>query len=303
MKFIRPTAITDARLTSSSVPETDFAAWNAATAYIVGDQVIRTATHSIYKRAVAGTTATAPESDTINWSRVGPTNRWAMFDGKVGTVSTAADSITVVLAPGRLNSLAILEADCSTATVTLDAGGSTVYSASFDMDSGNTVGNWYEYYYEPVYQQTELLITDLLDAALLDIPAYGEGVLTVTLSRPGGTVSCGMLVVGLVTEVGKTQYGAEVSIRDFSIKDPDPFAATPLLEREYTKKLNATVAVRDEDVDSVTKTVSRYRATNVVWIGSTEYGCTVIYGFLADWKMAIPSKVSSLFTAQIEGMT
>lgn len=303
MKFIRPTAITDARLSSSTVPETDFAAWNAATAYVVGNQVIRTATHSIYKRAVAGTTATAPESDTINWTRTGPTNRWALFDSKLNTVTSAADSLTVVLAPGRLNALALLGVDCSTVAVTLEAGGGTVYSASFDMDSGAQVGDWYQYFYEPVYQQSELLITDLLDAALLDIPAYGEGVLTVTLSRPGGTVSCGMLVVGLVTTIGETQYEAEVSIRDFSIKDPDPFAATPLLERDYSKRLNATVVVEVRNVDSVTKTVSRYRATNVVWIGSTVYGCTVIYGFLADWKMVLQNKVQSKFTAQIEGMT
>ena len=38
MKFIRPTAINDARLTSSTVPEADHPAWDAATSYTVGQR-------------------------------------------------------------------------------------------------------------------------------------------------------------------------------------------------------------------------------------------------------------------------
>ena len=42
MRYIVPTTITDAMLISSSVAEADYAAWNAATAYTVGNRVIRT---------------------------------------------------------------------------------------------------------------------------------------------------------------------------------------------------------------------------------------------------------------------
>lgn len=303
MKFIRPTAIIDARLTSSTAAEDDYPAWGGATAYAVGQRVIRAATHRVYERVSAGTTATAPELDAVNWLDIAPVNRWAMFDPKLGTVTTAANSLTVVMTPGRINSLALLGLDCSTATVTLAAGGSTVYSASFDLDSGAQVGNWYQYFYEPVYQQTELLITDLLDAALLDIPAYGEGVLTVTLSRPGGAVSCAMLVVGIVTDLGETLEKPQVSIRDYSRKEPDGFGNYSLVERDYSKRMSADVLVMRPNVDAVVKTLSRYRATPVVWIGSGSYGCLVIYGFLADWSLVIENQAASKFSAQIEGMT
>lgn len=301
MKFIRPTAITDTRLVSSTVPETDYPAWAAGTAYPLGARVVRL--HRVFERAVPGTTATPPESDPVNWISAGPTNRWAMFDQKMGTVTTAADAITVVLAPGRLNSLALLGVDASTVTVTLQAAGETVYSASLDMDSGNQVGNWYEYFYEPIYQQTEVLITDLLDAALLDVPAYGEGVLTVTLARPGGTVSCAALVVGLVTQIGETEYGAQVSIRDFSRKEPDGFGNFDIVQRAYSKQMSLNVVVPRSKVDSVAKLVSRYRATNVIWIGSTEFGSLIVYGFLADWSLVIENYADSKFNAKIEGMT
>ena len=202
-----------------------------------------------------------------------------------------------------LEEVRITSVDASTVAVTLVAGGDTVYSATLDLDSGNQVGNWYEYFYEPIYQQTEVLITDLLDAALLDVPAYGEGVLTVTLARPGGTVSCAMLVVGLVTEIGETEYGAQVSIRDFSRKEPDGFGNFELVQRAYSKQMSLNVVVPRSKVDSVAKVVSRYRATNVVWIGSTEFGSLIVYGFLADWSLVIENYADSKFNAKIEGMT
>lgn len=303
MKFIRPTAIVGARLTSSTVPETDYAAWNAATAYALGNRVIRTTTHRIYERVIAGTTATAPESDLVNWLDIGPTNRWAMFDEKMGTATTASDSMTIVLAPGRLNSLALLGVDASSVTVALVVSGESVYSASLDLDSGNAVGNWYQYFYEPIYQQSEVLITNLVDAALMDVPAYGEGVLTVTLTRTGGAVSCAMLVVGVVSEVGITRPGAKVSIRDYSRKEADAFGNYTLVQRSYSKRMNADLVVRSEDVDQVVGNITRYRATNLVWIGSSQYGSLVVYGFASDWSLILEGPVISKFSLEVEGMT
>ena len=45
MKLIRPTALTDAMLTSSTAPENDYAVWASGTAYAVGSRVILTSTH------------------------------------------------------------------------------------------------------------------------------------------------------------------------------------------------------------------------------------------------------------------
>ena len=49
MKIIRPNVITDAMLISSDIPETDYAAYNAATTYVGGDRCIDTARHKIYE--------------------------------------------------------------------------------------------------------------------------------------------------------------------------------------------------------------------------------------------------------------
>lgn len=303
MRFIRPTAITQAMLTASNVPETDYAEWVSGTTYALGARVIRASQHKIYQRAVAGAGTTPPETDTANWVEIGATNRWAMFDGKVGTVTSQATSISVTLTPGRINSLALLNVDASTVDVALVVAGDTVYSASIDLDSGAKVGNWYDYFYEPIYQQDTVIITDLVDAALLDIPSYGDGVLTVTLSRTAGTVSCGLMVVGMVYEIGDTAMGASVSIRDYSRKEADEFGNYTIVQRSYSKKISAQIIVPRERSDEVVRNVSRYRATNMVWIGSDTYGSLIVYGFAADWRLSFSNSVICEFSLEIEGMT
>lgn len=295
--------ITGSGLIYSNIPETDYAAWVSGATYAMNDRVIRTTTHSVYQRAVAGAGTTPPETDTTNWVRIGPTNRWAPFDEKVGTGASNTGVITYLLKPGRLNGLALLGVVAGKATVSLVVNNETVYTASIDLDSGNAVGNWYEYFYEPIYQQGEVVITDLLDAALFDVPGYSEGILSVTLERPTETVSCGMLVVGIASDVGLTQYGARVSVRDYSKKDADSFGNYTLTVGDFSKRMTADVIVDNDKLDNVVNYLTRYRATNLVWVGSSVYGCTVVYGFLSDWSVQIENATQSRLSQEIEGMT
>lgn len=303
MKIIRPTAITNAMLTSSTVPETDYAAWAAGTAYTAGNRVIRTTTHSIYQRVVSGTTATAPESDTVNWVRVGPTNRWAMFDQSVGSATTAATSITVVIAAGRVNSLALLGVDAATVDIALVANATTVYTGSMDLTNGNTVGNWYQYFYEPIYQQDSVVITDLMDASLMDLPAYGDGVLTITLTRTGGNVALGGLIVGLYADLGDTLYQPKIGITDYSKKEIDAFGNATVTVRAYSKRMTANVSVPNTAADNVARVLSQYRSTPLVWLASGNlYTSLIVYGFCKDWGITIDNFTRSTLNLDVEGL-
>lgn len=291
-------------LTSSTLPETDYATWNAATSYVIGDRVIRTQTHRIYENVIAGVNATTPELAPTRWVDIAPTNKWAMFDSQVGTATTATDTMTVVLAPGRFNSLALLQIDASTVDIALVVDGVTVYSASMNLNDGNAIGDWYQYFYEPVYQQDALVITDLVDAALLDIPAYSEGVLTVTLTRTGGgSVSCGVLVVGLYASLGATQYQPTIGIIDYSKKDIDAFGNPTIIQRKYSKRMSADVMVYAGDVDQVTRVLAQYRSTALVWVGAGSlYTSMIIYGFYKDWSVSIENYTHSTLSLEVEGM-
>ncbi len=290
----------------SNVAETDYTAWNSATAYIVGDRVIRTTatTHKVYERVVAGTTATAPESDPVNWIAVSPTNRWKLFDESPSTITTNSDTITYILKPGRSNSIALLELDASEIAINVYINDELTYYAYNDLVDNSTIGDWYQYFYEPFYYQTSLSVTDLLNAALLELTASNDMIVTITIRKPSTTVGIGALVLGIVYELGKTQNGMSLGIIDYSRKDTDDYGNTILVRRKYSKRIQATFFLYSNRVDTVSNLLTQYRATPVVWIAAdAQYNSMVVYGFYRDWNIGIPNNIGSTCNIEIEGLT
>ena len=68
MKIIAPFELTGAMLTSSTVPETDYAEWAAGTAYSVGQKVIRLTTHRAYEALTSSTGKVPEDSPRIGWT-------------------------------------------------------------------------------------------------------------------------------------------------------------------------------------------------------------------------------------------
>lgn len=122
MKLLRPYTITDSNLTSN-VPENDAGEYSATATYGAGEVVISSTLHRKYESLVADNTGNALD-DVSKWLDLGPTNRWAMFDTKNGTATTAASPIDIdVLVDGRADGLALLGLDATSVTVTMTAGG------------------------------------------------------------------------------------------------------------------------------------------------------------------------------------
>ena len=298
--------ITGKGLIYSSLTEADFGLYASGTTYALGAKCIRTTstTHRIYESLTAGNINHTPETSPTYWLDTGPTNKWGMFDQQVATATTASDSITVVLAPGRFNSLALLAVDASVVRVQLMVGGQVVYNASVDLDSGVAVGDWYQYFYEPVYQTDAVVLTDLVDAALLDVPIYGEGTLTVTVERIGGTVALGVLVVGLYADLGLTQYQPTVGITDYSRKDFDAFGRPDIVVRRYSKRMAAKMVLDNDKVDNTSRVLAQYRATPLVFVGADNlYTSLIVYGFIKDWEINIENYSQSALSLSVEGLT
>lgn len=298
MKFITPKTIPDTALTSHSVAETDHPAWSAATAYAVGARVIRTTstTHRIYERLIAGTTATAPELDPVNWRDVGPTNRWAMFDSSVGTLTTATTSITATFSPGLVDSLALLDVAGNDVTVTVrdGVGGTVVYTRAVDLNQGAGVLDWFNYFFDDIVRATTVVLEDL--------PPYGTASVTVALTGVG-TVAIGSCIVGRVTDMGGSRFGMSLGIVDYSRKDTDEFGVTTVVERPFSRRLTVPIEVPTGAIDEIVRRLAIVRAKPVVWIGSANYGASVIYGFARDWSIDLQYPTVSECTLTVEGLT
>ena len=297
MKLIRPIAITDAMLSSSTVPENDHPAWSVGTAYVTGNRVILASTHRRYE-ALAASTGVNPSSDPTKWLDLGPTNRWAMFDARVGTATTRTASLQAVLAPGAVDAVALIDTDAEGATVTLTVDGVTAYTRtqSFNL-GGNAIDNWFSWFFEPIGRRSSLLF--------LDVPVYANGVVSVTVIRdnPADTVSCGTLLMGRQFSIGDTEHGVDIGIIDYSRKETDQFGVISVVERAYAKRMTARVVMQTDAVDDVHRNLAALRATPVLWIGSETFESLTVFGFYKEFSIDLAYPTVSYCSLTIEGLT
>lgn len=296
MKLIRPIAVTDAMLTSSSVPEADYPVWNAATAYTVGQRVIRTTgVHKVFERKVAGTTAAAPETDTINWLEVEATNRWRMFDYVVGSQTTAADSITVTLAPGAVtNSIAMLNADAKSVRIKCTSGATVLYDKTISLIDSIAITDWYYYFFEPISYRKDVIF--------LDLPTDSSMTVEVTITNTGGTAAVGAFVIGQSQDIGTTMTSASTGIKDYSRKETDTFGNYIIVPRAFSKRASFNIKIERRRIDIVQRLLTDLRTTPVVYVGSDDFESTIIYGFYRDFSIVIDFPVAEC-SLEIEGLT
>lgn len=266
LSVISPNAIATSNLTSSTAPETDYAAWSSATTYALAARVISTVTHRIYESLkasnlnndptlIANQTGTSPW-----WLDIGPTNRWAMFDGEVSTQTVIASPLTVVMKPGVFNSIymAGLDADDVTITVKDAPGGNVIFSYTATLE-GSAPGDYDEYFWDPFKPMSDLVVEG--------IDQYGAAELTLTLTKVG-TVKCGVLLTGDLRVLGKTLYGAKVKPRSYSYIKTDDFGVTKIVRRKATTDLSLTAHMNMVEAQASLGVIQGLLDVPAVWIGS-----------------------------------
>jgi hypothetical protein len=307
MRVIEPLAITDAILTASNVTEDDHAAWNIATAYSIGNRVIKVATHSVYE-AVASTTGADPDlpanqfdadtNPTGVWLRVGATNRWKAFDRRISDPVSRAGSITYTLtAPRIIDAVAFFGLAAEAVTVTVkDTEGGTVTTETRAIVDTSEIIDWFTYFtWDPMFQ-TEALFTGL--------PVYAGYDIEITISAPDGTAQVGQIVPGRARNLGTTTAGTEIGIRDFSRKDRDSFGNAVLIERAFAQTVSFQFAMPTGDERRVQRILSRLRATPAVYYSDAAdlARATLVYGFFPDFLAPLASAGVTFATLEVEGL-
>lgn len=278
---------------------TGYLAWSSGTTYVVGDRC--TYNHKLYE-CLIGHTSAQPDLNTSGttpkWLDLGYSNRWKMFDDKVGSQTELADSITLTIAPGQvIDSIAFLDLEASTISITMtDPTDGVVYTEIVNLVTQSVIVDGYSYFFEPI------ITTDA--AVLLGIPPYGSASIEITISYPGGTAKIGTMAVGMQKELGKTLTGASYGIQDYSKKEEDDFGNFYVLERAYSKSMECEISTLIEQFDDLNKTLSQYRATPLIFIG-TDYGYSsfIIYGFVRSFSTVARGPVIATCSLKIIGLS
>jgi len=302
MDIIKPITVTDSVLTSTNIAENDYAEWDSATTYAIGDKVISTTTHRIYESVIGSNLNNDPTTDDgTNWLNIGATNRWKAFDKYISDPVTNTTSIQYTLTPpnGSIPSaVALLNLKGISANVTVtDSVDGEVYNTDIDLLDNRNIVDWYTYFFEEQVQREEALF--------LDIPPYIGAVVSVTVQEEvGQTAELGQLVFGFLSDVGLTVYGTSIGIEDYSIKDRDDFGNAIIVERNFSQTVDFDVQFETQNARKIQKTLSALRATPVVYLGSTDvsYG-TLVYGFYRRFDITLETPAYAFASIEVEGLT
>lgn len=276
---------------------TTYAAYNSGTTYAQNVIVTNAATHRRHQ-SVQNANTGHPLTDSLWWIDIGPTNRWAMFDEGVGSLSTETGAINVTLAPGSVDSLVLLDTDGDLATVSMTVSGTVVYSETQSTNVGGAaITDWFLYFFEAIGKKTVL--------TFLDMPVYPSGVVTVDVAAadPTGPVSVGSLIVGRKLDIGSTEVGVTVGITDYSTKSTNAYGVTTVVERPWSKRMELRCMLDTANVDGIQRELAKVRAIPVVWIGEDGFDSLTIYGFFKDFSLDLAFGNVSYCTLTIEGLT
>lgn len=306
MNVLTPITLTDAMFTSSTVaePAAGETSWVSAGTYVLGDRRIRTTTHKVYECVLGHTGRTAlPEIDTSYWLEYGPTNKWAALDTAVSTQTTAATTLTMVLAPGFCNSFALYGMDASTLVYTYkETTGGTV-SATATVDLLEPPLDWYDWGFGTFKPLTKYVVSGLTP--------FPSAELTITVSTVG-TAKLGMVVVGDLQSLmgenaafGGTEYGASAEPITYSYIKTDEYGTTSIKRRHAATDMRARVVLPHDAADYALSVVQGVLDVPAAWIATdsaaTGYSGLNVFG-LGSGSLSYDSFNHAVLNINVKGM-
>ena len=276
MKVVPPIAVTAANMTSN-VAAMDFEAYSLTKAYQVGESVT---INNINWEALIANTGKNPETDKSsppNWLNKGATNRWKMFNKRVGNTWTLGsftsnpESIDVSITPAaRINSFGLVGVRASSVRVVMNVPGTTdpVYDKTFAM-SIKAGGSWYRYFFG------EFTTKD--NVAQFDLPPFNNATVRFIVSAPGGTARVGMLVVGMSRDIGWARFGSGVSIESYSTIKEDDFGGVTITPKGKRRVVDFDIGMYANKVSSALRVLEPLSDTAALYIGAVS----------ADWSITI----------------
>jgi len=230
-----------------------------------------------------------------------------MFDGYVETQTETADQISQSFDVSDCNAVVCLNnygISCQLEVVDNDVP-ETYFDETISLIRDN-VADWWDYFFAPC-------------RICRDVVFYFESktnaTATITINYSGGTAKCGMCLPGVAEDVGKTRYGLEVGINDYSIIDTNDFGATYFSVGSWAKKANTKIIIPNTSMNSVYRKFVENRGLAAVFDlnnydddiddGHTSlsgYQALIIYGFFESFDPIIPGPNISTTDVDIVGM-
>ncbi len=274
--------------------------------YREGDEVISTSTHRVY-RATTNTVDT-PEAGSKKtpptWTDVGPTNKYAFRDIYIHNRTISQNNGTT-------------DGDKVVFNVTFE---NSVDSISFFglQNADQLVIYYYDESGPPSMETKVISLIDyeatiktgeqtLLESFVVIGDNFNEDAASARIElRPddsGNAVAVGRMIIGKAVELGVTQYGAKLSIEDFSRRERDEFGNFTIVPRNTAKNIDFDVKMPKEDVNFVFTYLSKLTTIPCVFLGDDDDAAVQVYGYYSDYTHNIDYPSITSATISVEGLT
>ncbi|KRB73439.1 hypothetical protein [Noviherbaspirillum sp. Root189] len=280
----------------SSLGET-YQVYSGAATYAEGDRVIDTTNHLVYESLAASNTGNALTKED-KWQKIGPTNKFAMFDILRNTATVQPGSITAVVTPGvRADSIGFSGLVGNSAVVTVTSDGVDVYTHTEDLNT-REVADWYDYFFRPFSTKKAF--------ALFDLPPYTNAVITVQISATSGNAECGACVLGSCEYIGDVQYDAESDVLNFSTVTRNFDGSTSaMVQRRNVPKTVQAIWLEKSRVNRVRALRDALNGVPAYWAGLSDSGdgyfeALLILGFYKRFSINLKHTQRAVVSLELE---
>lgn len=307
MRVLTGIDVTEAMLgsgTNVSEPAAGEAIWVDATAYAVGDEVILTSTHRVYKCAAAHTSEPAMRPDLApdKWQDMGPTQRFAPFDMYVSTAASHADSVVYEITPTQyIDSIMLFGVKGVSCKIEIIGEDFEYFTELFEAPDG-----WFEYLFMPSRPIDRVFVSDL---PFVGMPKY-----RITVSSPGSTASIGMILIGELIDLmpavsenrgmGGVTYGAVAEPASYSYIKTEDDGTTRIVRRHSATNLRCTAVLPQFDADRAALLLHGLLDRPSAWIPSRAKGYSAlnVFGLLSSAPVTYASHSFVTIEFDIRGM-
>lgn len=300
LRITVPVAITDAMVTTTDVPEADYAAWAGGTTYALGDRCIKG--HKIWESAQAANTGHDPEtSGSAWWLKVSATNRWRLFDLEQVTSTSKASGMYYELQPGSpINSVHMLGLyDVDSVQLRVYDGATLAYDGGQNA-SGllPTESDWWAYCYGPWTLSDQQHYADLPYIVAPKIRVDYTG---------GAAMSTQVLMLGNDTVFGTqhatgVQAGVRIRFDRSSSFKPNEFDIPTMKTSALVATVNFTLILLSSDVDTLLDFYRDNSAQVCLFTVSDLWRATQILGVITSLEPMLHGPVYSEFAFEIRGV-
>lgn len=264
-----------------------------------GTHTAKAQVHRTYESLQASNSGKPPAlpASAAWWTDVGPTNRWAALDLEQNTGTIHASPLTMVFAPGqRIDALGLVGLVADQVQIDITNGGVPVYSRTINL-STRIVLNWYDWTVRPFTYRAGI--------ALFDLPSYSNPIVTITLTRASGDVTCAGIIPGLQTYLGATIHNAESDSLNFSKIDRNDYGKAKLVRRASVPRSTQQVRCPKENVDLARDLRTAISGVPALWCGIDDQTSGYFEGLLISgvhkrFTIAFDRPDSALISLELE---